>query len=592
MRKLSQFSLEKNAMKTFIFLFNLLPGYAPALILFLMIPIGIYVSNQAEFGHNIGIVILFIELSALYFLILVFLILIMNAHASTKFIKFLFFMGIYLLLSDIFAPVQVGEIFGAGETPEEPLLLSIFEIVIIIALVIISSKLPWDRIKTSASVFVLVLIVAQVITLLTALPYDIRSESKDSTARSQIKMNESGNIYHITFDGFSGKAFQNALKKLDAKSAFDGFTLFQNTRANYDHTRPSVASYMTGTFYKEGNFSEWHNSYKSRGVLREFQGEGYELSTYVRDAQKVAHNASFVLTGHQFLKNLGLQQITYFQFADIWLLRIVPNFLQQEVFQNGKGVFSEIFADRKVPSGSAARPFAAVGIMKELTKDEVKRPDHGQYVYAHIYIPHSPYVMDAKCNFTPTEAKFWRVTYVQQADCAMRLMTEFTSELKRLNRYDKATIIFNSDHGSPLADHGYSERAMSPGILSQYNNLNIGGVGGAALNGMTNALLMIKPPSTTGEVLVVSHHQAQLVDIPATLYALKGLSKDTEQGSALFEDSLPKTRDINIFTGFLQRSKKNGTIKWGFLHDGEAGHLTYNESTGWSILPPVMINGI
>ena len=51
--------------------------------------------------------------------------------------------------------------------------------------------------------------------------------------------------------------FRAALERTGMAGAFAGFDLFRNNIANYVTTIPSSASYLTGTYYRAGEFADW-----------------------------------------------------------------------------------------------------------------------------------------------------------------------------------------------------------------------------------------------------------------------------------------------------------------------------------------------
>jgi hypothetical protein len=268
------------------------------------------------------------------------------------------------------------------------------------------------------------------------------------------------------------------------------------------------------------------------------------------------------------------------QFADLWLVRVVPNFLQQEVYWEGKGSFTRLFVKEDSLAGENAKILASVQIMRQLIDDEVKRPDHGQYVYAHIHVPHNPFIMDRDCVFSPED-----VDYHEQALCATKLMAELISKLKELGRYNESTIIFQSDHGmGKIKDPNYE---MPSEVEKKVDTLNQGGALPASrVNAKTHALLLIKLPSHSGEPLVVSNRLTQLADIPATIYDFLGLRVHVKEGMSVFLPDFPIDREVHMFIGFMQRDEQ-GEIKG--LREGQVCHLSFTDGKGWKIYPNIHV---
>ncbi len=169
---------------------------------------------------------------------------------------------------------------------------------------------------------------------------------------------------------------------------------------------------------------------------------GYTASIYAPDYRWVNNKASYIKTNYDILAEKESNAAALL-FADLWLLRLVPNFLQDESFHDGKGPFTRLFVAEKSLSAVDGRPFLSAALLRRMMEEEPLRPEKGQYVYAHIYLPHGPFVMDRSCEFIEENG-----TYREQALCGTRLMAEFLDRLRTLGRYNGSTIILQSDHGA------------------------------------------------------------------------------------------------------------------------------------------------
>src|SRR5262249_40602835 len=148
-----------------------------------------------------------------------------------------------------------------------------------------------------------------------------------------------------------------------------------------------------------------------------------------------------------------------------------------------------------------------------------------RYVYLHVILPHPPLVWNGACEPVETESD-----YKSQSLCAVQLMGEIVSELKRLGRYEKSMIIFQSDHGigpqfmRPTGELAYD--AAPPDVRERIQSIR-------DVDGERNpddfllrlhALLAIKLPMSEHAPILVSPVQTQLADIAATIYATLGVN--------------------------------------------------------------------
>lgn len=94
-------------------------------------------------------------------------------------------------------------------------------------------------------------------------------------------------------------------------------------------------------------------------------------------------------------------------------------------------------------------------ITESIAKDWVAQHDAGPFFFfLHLYEPHSPY--------TPPEPFFSRYAskYDGEIATADSIVGDFLSFLKNRGIYDKAIIVFLSDHGEGLSEHGDPEHGI------------------------------------------------------------------------------------------------------------------------------------
>jgi hypothetical protein len=569
---------------------DVFPAYLLAVVLFVLMPFALYLPNQSVFDNNLTLVIPYLVLAVIYFISLIALLVFVGQPLRTGIVILLFYVGLYLCLSDIISPIQLGELMGGRETPQEPLFLTAVEVVLAVVVASSAIKLPWKWVKRFGSIFALLLLTSEAVVVLNGLspktswPF---TTSNENISNPPEKLANGGNIYHITLDGYSGASLLDSLETMKLAEEFDGFTFFKNNRANYGYTTASLPSYMTGSFYEENDsLKEWRERHNSSGMVNNVYDAGYQVSMYTPYRGWIHQKASYVKIHEDVLRQYESLS-SYCHFADLWLLRVVPNYLQQEVYREGEGVFTRLFV-KDVLAGRNWNVFGSVELMRQLINDEAERPDHGQYVYAHLWIPHSPNIMNRDCVFSPDDSD-----YDEQALCATRLMAELISKLKELGRYDESIIIFQADHGSP----GYpclkntSDCIMSLEIEKKIEAVNLRSLSAETIDNRTRALLLIKPPLQSRKSLVISDRPTQLADIPATLYDLLDLPVRVREGESVFSPDFPETREIHIFVGLsYQKGEKGKEYRFGQnLFEGEANHFSFTSGIGWKIYPNIHV---
>jgi hypothetical protein len=374
-----------------------------------------------------------------------------------------------------------------------------------------------------------------------------------------------GNVYHIVLDEMQGDAALLYLQEGKVKKAFRGFTLFKNNTSNYVWTFQSFHSYMTGTTFQGGSYAEWMERYRTGGLLKALADKGFKIVTYTpafydfrTDLVSEAITLEEILAKKSQSKHLLVQD-----FVQVWFGRVMPNFFTNKALALGRklGVRTRFLLPERADSPSfptsfpeGVQPYASVLMLKELIQAERFRDPKGQYLYIHPLLPRGPYVMDERGEYVPKKDEPEIQGYYTQVRCALNLVVEFLEELKRLGRYEGATIIIQSDHGST---HGFiktqGEKAVGgadfgsqkPGDIFLDNQL---GWTEEVVKGRILSLLMIKPPGSSGK-LIISEQPSQLADIYPTLIQLLGLDPKNEKldGFSLFGKGFPLNREFSFF---------------------------------------------
>ncbi len=565
---------------------DLLLAWFPCLVAFLLIPFSIYLPNQNEFDFNLIVVMPYIFLAVAGFIFL-FGLLSFKPSLRSKIAVTLFFLGVYLALSDTLAPVQMGELIDPflSEPMPEPLGLSILDFGLAVLIIYCAVKLPTVMVKKVGVIIVLTLFLTEIVVIGRGLSFESHLEDQEiETIPAPKTLNESGNIYHITFDGFSGHGFLDHLNEVSSLEEFDGFIFFEKNRSNYLYTWLSVASFMTGSLYQDGSLEQWIDVWHSGGLINNLHEKGYEVSQYINGRNWAHKTASHVTVSGQFRRDYHDE---IYHFADLWLLRMVPHYLHQEVYSNNSGLISRFLAKWTPTTKLYTLPLGSVEMMRELIIETEVRPDNGQYVYAHLYFPHGPHVMTSDCIYSPGGG------YQAQARCAIKLMQEFITKLKQQGKYHQALIIFQSDHGAGSIGSKDSSQFTIPLEISKKitEEMNFLGYGVEKISNLSNSLLLIKPPYHSGDPLVISDRLTQLADIPATIYNSKNINITTEMGRAVLNDEFPENREVHTYLGFSQKNEKGLNVRFGLnIFKGEMGHLSYGVSEGWKIYPNISVS--
>lgn len=107
-------------------------------------------------------------------------------------------------------------------------------------------------------------------------------------------------------------------------------------------------------------------------------------------------------------------------------------------------------------------------VLDRLINEEIPRLQRGQYLFAHVLLPHYPYIFDQTCALRPvadwrnravapgetdtmsTRAERYRL-YIEQMACARHKLDQLLAAIARNAALADATIVIHGDHGSRIA---------------------------------------------------------------------------------------------------------------------------------------------
>lgn len=555
---------------TFLFI-----TFTPVAAIFFLIPFELYYNARQYWNFNRSIPVSFaIAGLAAYIALLaiVFIALRVRRQLGIYISIFLFCLGTFVLLADVFSPLQASPLDGTEITSTEPLKISLIEAFILVAVLSMALFLRPPRLILLAVAFTLflVLLSAGYLGLIILTP-----ESGPRLAWKQRKNpNLRGNVYHVVLDEMQTDAAMLFFEDEEARSNFPGFTLFRYNMCNYLYTRASLPSYMTGNLYREGSFKRWRNRFKKEGLIKDLYDKGYRITMYSPRANwKNPYVAHFKSLQKIYEEETQEKSAYYNDFTQIWLARIMPNVLTNEALLWSKGLGQWVYARFKIRKSDdrfprikgmkrawlpvkiseGVEPFSSLLMLNRMIEEEKARTSNGEYVYGHAVLPHGPFIFDENCEYQPGLRKKGVFGYFSQVKCAFRLIIDFLEELKRLRRYDSSTIVIHADTGHGHLGYIKREGSNIIGIKGDKARLGERFLGNPLVwnkhqvLARTMALLMIKPAHAS-EDLKYSEKLSQLIDLRFTLADLLDLrSKAKTRGIPLYLEEVPKTRESVFF---------------------------------------------
>lgn len=564
-----------------------LASFLPTIV-FLSIPVELFLGNPNEFPRDV-LPPFFLAAGAsmgILFLLSFLLSPTLRAYLSRLF----FFMGLFVLLSQILVPVRMSSPSGMEDkwTPLEPVTATLLQLMIFLLLLFAFIRLPQKLLRPTGGTFaVLVLILLLVRMGIWGNPSDHghADHSKPIRYPKPQATIPGGNIYRLLFDSFCSQEFKACFPQSAHQKALKDFIFYPENRANYLWTQPSVTCCKTGSFFKGGNMREWIIDGTIPTISGQLLENGWITSLYGNPSFKKNEPAfrKVSFAGADKIQHDAQNQILHrLNFADLCLLRLAPVPLRKNVYDQERGLLSRKFGKQGVFSNTHLRVGSALNTFRTMLAEEKLRGHQGHYIEAHFYLPHNPYVLDGKLVYHPQGT-----TIRDQIQACFNLIDQFVSELKRLDRYDNATIIIHSDHGFAYKeDHPFCPQpSASAEMMGKIDALiKRPDFDSRKLDKWSQALLLIKPPHRSASQLAISQRETQTADIAATIFSLAGIPAAAENGSPILGDFFPLDREIHIFEGYKQPD--------GYaihLPRCEMNHFSFTKSRGWKIYPAIQV---
>ncbi len=365
--------------------------------------------------------------------------------------------------------------------------------------------------------------------------FEIRQVSLKTLGNDRTKTpaTAKGNVYHILLDAFQGQLYPYVIDKLAEFPEAD-FQSFPNYRTPTDGTAFVNAFMFMGNndYGKDWGTISWTYGTFQFGLMDTLWRNGVDVNVYpfydyycyrhAKQCRPTTHYRQSLLSQSA---NLFILDIVFLQILPPSLWRNLSNFHSDEkpMYWDFGFSISKLFIKQKQVSSTAN--LYTYDTFQQMLADEADRPANGQYVYSHVYIPHGPINRDENCAPYAASSGMPRPSVADHHVCALRMVRQLVDRLKSLGRYEEATIIVYSDHGS------YGSPPTEDEMLPYFSDIDLEqwrrereaipelrnerALPHNIIEGLTSGLMLVKYPgqSTNG----TSAFPAQVQDIAPTI---------------------------------------------------------------------------
>ncbi len=258
------------------------------------------------------------------------------------------------------------------------------------------------------------------------------------------------------------------------------FLLFSNAYSHYFMTKHSIPATL--------NFSDKPNNDLFAGnfhagdtIIRNLYFErmiklGYQITVVQTDWVDFCQTPNILVTNCYTIPGTGLQPLKTSELKTVQKSRIIlSQFLELSLaYKELRSLYKNLLQpaldslDISVPDWDWERkivfPIIAPKSLQLLTQNIINNST-GHLHFAHISIPHEPYVFHSDCSIRSSlddwadrnssgdsdlERKQRYQLYLEQVSCTHKLLKQMFATLKEEGIYDRATIVVHGDHGSRI----------------------------------------------------------------------------------------------------------------------------------------------
>ena len=467
-----------------------------AVMLFIFIPLDIYLTNAEEIWFYAKDIFPYIGIAALVCFILIFAVEKFLSASKRKYLQAiifsltcLFFLQSYLLNPSYESIDMVQTSWEKYQTVN--ILNLIIWAYLAFVIVCIVKKYSVEKFLAAGKNICLLFVAIQIFSLCyigANNPYEKRDYNILTTA----------NLFDV-----SDKTTLEEFIKKDPEfiEPLDGFTFYPDAVSIFDVTDYSLPQMLTGKAYDNSqSYSEyvqtaWDSSKRFYDILR---GYNYDISIYT-EFPYIAKDAPMNnLLNNK--KSLSVNKHTLIVLAKLSLFRGLPNILKKNFVVSSAELWQQEESTAEIQPYSLDNFIFYARMQNGLTLHE----DKNSFRWYHINGVHSPYNMTRDVKPVP-EGEFSNV-YEQSAG-ALKIASDYLQLMKDLKIYDDATILILSDHGTHYDTDVFNEIKALP-------------------------LVLVKQPNEHGE-LKISQNPISFFQIQATI--LKRFSESVEFGKDFSE---------------------------------------------------------
>lgn len=300
---------------------------------------------------------------------------------------------------------------------------------------------------------------------------------------------------HLGVEGFENRSSGETRTRELLKSFYvsNGFRLFGGAYSNFDETFNSLPNMLNNSLSDRnweyiGTGSDGFSTITRNAYLVSLSRQGYGIRVY----QSLYFNfcetpdvrlLSCISYNYTGLGNLDALTDNASVRASLVLARYLN---RSRLYGLARSYYQELAARglfnlRRIENNNFA-PLASYPFFEVLAREIAQNPN-GQVFFAHLLIPHRPFMFDSRCAIVLDQPydnlermsdpwlSAYREAYHEQVACTTRQLGNLFAAMKKAGSFDRTTIVVHGDHGSRIQPARRHPNRNLADIRSRYSTL-------------------------------------------------------------------------------------------------------------------------
>ena len=440
------------------FIITLVSTFLFAFMFFIFGPIEVFCSNIDEYRFNMSAFGWFLfPVSIITVIMVAFVVATLSAKIAIIYSSIVFGITVASYIQYLFLNVDLVDEFGNAATvndigPRYYICIFIYSLIVIGLAVLCTVNKKRNLIIIGSSTLIMLMMLSATVSSFISTSKCIKKSPYIRVFKTdeEFQVAKDENVIVILLDTFGRYYFNEVIDEWpDRYEILHDFTWYDNADSEYAPTYPSLIHLLTGvepdkSLSKSVYEREAFSSDMANGFYSTLHDNGYEAMMYTREfitgdyLDNKFDNVELVQRKNKYddIIKLITKQSVY---------RYVPYCLKSQFMWTLDDVIYTYVND-------SDKPYTENWVAYEEIKDNgihINSNVSKRYIFHHFVGAHGDPTNDENCNHVPMNS----VSNIRAGAGSLIMVKEYFEELKKIGKYDSASIIVMADHGSNTDNH-------------------------------------------------------------------------------------------------------------------------------------------